>query len=107
MIDAIFASELAKDALYVPDAGVPVPVRVIRKSPDVDRGFGQSDVTVSTNVFEIRVSEIASPRAGDSLEMANPDGTVGGPAAEAFRVQGVPATRDPDRLVWTLDTHPI
>jgi hypothetical protein len=47
-------------------------------------------------MFELRASEVASPRQGDQL-------TVGG---DAFIVQGEPERRDPDRLVWFLDVRP-
>jgi ABC-type antimicrobial peptide transport system permease subunit len=50
-----------------------------------------------TATFELRASEVASPRPDDQL-------TLGG---ETFVVQGEPDRRDPDRLVWTLDTRPI
>jgi hypothetical protein len=45
--------------------------------------------------FEVRASEIASPRPGDQL-------AVGG---DTFIIQGELERRDPDRLVWSLDTR--
>lgn len=101
-LDAIFEGPLGKDALYVPAAGLPGAVRVIRKSPDEVIDLGRTDVAAKTNIFEVRVSEVADPRAGDRLEMG-----AGGPAAEAFEVQGTPLREDPDRLIWTLDTRPL
>jgi hypothetical protein len=47
--------------------------------------------------FEVRAREVANPRPGDQL-------TVGG---DNFVVQGEPERRDPDRLVWNLDTRPV
>jgi hypothetical protein len=44
-------------------------------------------------MFEVRVSEVASPRPGDQLIV---DG-------QTLVVQGEPERCDPDRLVWTLD----
>jgi hypothetical protein len=44
----------------------------------------------------VRVNEVASPRPGDQLAV---DG-------ETFVIQGEPARRDPDRLVWTVDVRP-
>jgi hypothetical protein len=49
-----------------------------------------------TTTFELRASEVTSPRPGDQL-------TLGG---DTFIVQGEPERRDPDRLVWTLDVRP-
>jgi hypothetical protein len=43
----------------------------------------------------VRASDVANPRQGDQL-------TAG---AESFIVQGEPERRDPDRLVWSLDTR--
>lgn len=101
-IDAIFEGPLGTDALYVPAAGVPVPVRVLRKSPDERIDFRPTEVAAETNVFELRVSEVPAPRKGDRLEMG-----AGGPGAEAFEIQAKPTRDDPDRLVWTLDTRPL
>ena len=71
------------------------PVRVIARRPDAIVGFGETRIHAETATFEVRASEIASPRPGDQL-------TVGG---ETFVVQGEPERRDPDRLVWTLDAR--
>ena len=95
-IDSLFADpHLAQDAVYTPAGGAPVPVRVIVRRPDVVSEFAGGRVAAVTAVFDLRVSEVATPRPGDRLEM---DG-------EAFLVQGEPR-RDAARLVWTLDTRP-
>jgi hypothetical protein len=75
---------------------VPVPVPVIARRPDTIVGFGEACIRAETATFEVRVSEVASPRPDDQL-------TVGG---ETFSVQGEPERRDPDRLVWTVDVRP-
>ena len=96
-IDTLFAdSHLARDAPYRPGGqGEGVQVRVVARQPDQVIGFGETRVHVATSVFDVRVSEVAEPKAGDTL-------TVDG---ETFVVQGEP-TRDRERLVWTLDTRP-
>ena len=91
-VDATFAA-FGIDAVYTPAGGEPVPVRVIARRPDTIVGFGETRIHAETATFEVRASEVASPRPGDQL-------TVGG---ETFVVQGEPERRDPDRLVWTLD----
>jgi hypothetical protein len=53
-------------------------------------------IHAETATFEVRPSEVASPRPGDQL-------TVG---SDTFVIQGEPERRDPDRLVWTLDARP-
>ena len=95
-VDATFAA-FGIDALYTPAGGEPVVVRVIARRPDTIVGFGDTRIHAETAMFEVRASEIASPRPGDQL-------TVG---SDAFVIQGEPERRDPDRLVWTIDTRPM
>jgi hypothetical protein len=94
-VDATFAA-FGIDAMYTPAGGEPVPVRVIARRPDTIVGFGETRIHAETVMFELRTSEVASPRPGDTL-------TVGG---ETFVIQGEPERRDPDQLVWTVDMRP-
>jgi hypothetical protein len=95
-VDVTFAA-FGIDAMYLPAGGDPVPVRVIARRPDTIVGFGETRVHAETATLEVRASEVANPRPDNQL-------TVDG---ETFVVQGEPERRDPDRLVWTLDTRPI
>ena len=95
-VDATFAA-FGINALYTPAGDQPVSVRVIARRPDTIVGFGETRIHAETATFEVRASDVASPRPGDQL-------TVGG---KTFVVQGEPERRDPDQLVWTLDTRPI
>jgi hypothetical protein len=94
-VDATFAA-FGMDAVYTPAVGDPVPVRVIARRPDTIVGFGESRIHAETATFEVRASEVASPRPADQL-------ILGG---DTFVVQGEPERRDPDRLVWTVDVRP-
>jgi hypothetical protein len=95
-IDALFSDpNIARDAVYTPASGIPFPVRIIERRPDVVSEFAGSRIASATALFDLRVSEVASPRPGDRIEL---DG-------EAFLIQGEPR-RDAARLVWTLDTRP-
>jgi hypothetical protein len=94
-VDATFAT-FGIDAVYTP-GGEPVSVRVIARRPDTIVGFGDTRIHVETATFEVRASEVPNPRPGDQL-------TVDG---QTFVVQGEPERRDPDQLVWTLDTRPV
>jgi hypothetical protein len=94
-VDATFAA-FGIDALYTPAGGEPVSVRVIARRPDTIVGFDETRIYAETASFEVRASEVASPRPDDQL-------IVGG---ETFVVQGQPERRDPDRLVWALDVCP-
>jgi hypothetical protein len=76
-VDATFAA-FGIDAVYTPAGSDPVPVRVIARRPDTIVGFGEASIHAETATFEVRASEVASPRSGDQL-------TVGG---ETFVVQG-------------------
>ena len=95
-VDATFAA-FGIDAVYTPAGGDPVGVRVIARRPDAIVGFAETRIHAETATFEVRANDVASPRPDDQL-------TIGG---ETFVVQGEPERRDPDRLVWTLDTRPI
>jgi hypothetical protein len=79
--------------LLVPQ--VKLPKRIIVRRPDTIVGFGETRIHAETATFELRASEVATPCPGDQL-------TVGG---ETFVIQGEPERRDPDQLVWSLDTR--
>ena len=96
-IDVLFGDpNLAREAVYrVQGTGDPVAIRVIARRPDQVFDFGDTRVHTETSLFDVRVSEVPSPRPGDTLEV---DG-------ETFVVQGEPV-RDSERLIWSLDTRP-
>jgi hypothetical protein len=95
-VDALFADpNLGRDAAWQPADGDPFPVRVIARRADAITGFGEARLWSETTRFDVRVSEVATPRPGDRLVLA----------AESFVVQGEPV-RDSERLVWTLDVRP-
>ena len=94
-VDTTFAP-FGINAVYTSAGGEPVPVRVIARRPDTIVGFSETRIHAETATFEVRGSEVASPRLGDLL-------TVSG---ETLVVQGEPERRDPDRLVWSLDVRP-
>jgi hypothetical protein len=95
-VDATFAA-FGIDAVYTPAGGEPVPVRVIARRPDTIVGFGETRIHAETATLELRASQVANPRPDDQVIV---DG-------QTFVLQGEPVRRDPDRLVWTLDTRPI
>ena len=93
-MDATFAA-FGVDAVYTPAGGEPVSVRVIARRPDTIVGFGDTRIHFETATFELRVSEVASPRPDDQLTVDGRD----------LHCSGRAERRDPDRLVWTLDTR--
>jgi len=95
MIDALFADPaLARTVLYTPVAGTARTIRAVIKSPD--RVIDVRDIAIHTPtlVVDVRVSDIATPQAGDTLTI----GTL------LYAVQGEPV-RDAENLVWTLDCY--
>jgi hypothetical protein len=93
-VDACF-EHLGVAAVYTPDGGAPLDIRAVARRPDEIVGFGDTRIHAETAVFDVRVSEVGIPRPGDRL-------TVEG---VAYVIQGEPV-RDPERLVWTLETYP-
>lgn len=93
-IDTIFRDgNIAEDALWrAGGLGSGQAVRIVRKSPDEVVGFGASRAVMATMLIDVRVSEVASPVAGDSVEI---DG-------ELFDILGTPV-RDGLGLVWTCE----
>lgn len=90
-IDMIFNDpNMAADALWQGN-----PVKVMRRSPDGIRDFGQGRISSATTVVDVRVSEVALPAKGDQVSIG----------AEHFIVQGTPQ-RDMERLVWSCDLRP-
>lgn len=95
--DVIFADpHLARNAVYRPGGvGDGIPVRVMRRQPDRIEGLGETRIASSTAILDVRVSEVAEPAAGDTLELEG----------RTVVVQGTPLL-DAEGLVWTLDTRP-
>lgn len=94
-IDAVFAA-FGIDALYVPQSGPSVSVRVVSKHRDETIAFDMTRISSTTRVFEMRRSEPVTPAEGDTLVIGD----------NSYVIQGEPVSFDVDRLVWTLDTRP-
>lgn len=101
-INDLFADpNLSRDALWREEGrGAGIPVRVIVRRGDRVRGFGETRVIAETAIFEVRVSEIAAPASGDTIEI--PGSSPG--TDDAYVVQGAPV-RDPERLVWIVEAY--
>lgn len=94
--DAIFAdAHMAADAVYTPDGGAPVTVRVILARPDERADWRDTTIVSATAMVSVRVSEVAAPAVGDTF-------AIGG---STYTVQGVPE-RDPRNLVWRIEARP-
>ena len=86
---------IARDAVYIPEGGVPALVRVVTRRADDITSFGEARLWSETTRVDLRVAEVPAPRPGDRIEI---DG-------EAFLIQGEPV-RDRERLVWTVALRP-
>jgi hypothetical protein len=87
---------MGRDAVYVAEGGAPVIVRVVARRADAVTAFGDARLWSETTRIDLRVAEVPIPRPGDRIEI---DG-------DAFLIQGEPV-RDRERLVWTVELHPV
>lgn len=96
-IDALFADlNLARDAVYRAGGADPaVPVRAIPRRPDRVDEFGETRIVAGAVMIDVRVSEVAAPAEGDTIQA---EGTV-------YIIQGEPIA-DAERLVWTIEVRP-
>lgn len=95
-VGLLFADpNIGGDAVYTPEGGTPMPVRIIARRADEVTGFGDARLWSETTRIDLRVAEVPNPRPGDRLGI---DGN-------AFIIQGEPV-RDRERLVWTVDLRP-
>lgn len=90
-VDAMFG-RLGMAATYRPVIGDTVLVTVIPKRPDEYIGLGASTLHSETVLFDVRVSEVQTPKESDIFTYLGTD----------YRVIGEPR-RDIHRLVWTME----
>ena len=86
----------AIDATYTPVAGSPLAIKVIPSEEDelVDAPGITSRIQTETNLFDVRVSEVATPGKNDSLVV---DGT-------SYTVAST-TQKDARKLIWRLDVR--
>jgi hypothetical protein len=95
-LNALFADgNIARDAVYIPEGGAPLLVRVVTRRADEVTSFSDARLWSETTRIDLRVGEVTNPRPGDRVEIEG----------EAFLIQGEPV-RDRERLVWTVNLRP-
>ncbi len=87
---------MGEDATYTPASGDPITIKVMPRRPDEILDIGDTMIVTGTNVFELRVADIAAPAENDTITFKG----------KSYIVQGEPQARDSDRLIWTLNTRP-
>lgn len=94
-VRTLFAnSDLARDAVYIPQLGGNSPVRVIVRAPDVFANVGESVIDLPTLVLEVQVAECPDPAPGDKFLIGK----------NTYVVQGEPR-RDAEQLTWQVDLY--
>lgn len=90
-IDLIFTDgNIGEDALWrAGGSGPAFNVRIIRNAPDETVRFGSSRAILPTVIIAVRVSDVAQPAAGDTVEIAD----------TRFEIIAEP-TKDRAGLVW-------
>ena len=95
-VGTLFADpNIGRDAVYTPEGGAPVLVRVVARRADAVTDFGDARIWSETTRVDLQVAEVANARPGDRIEIEG----------DAFLIQGEPV-RDRERLVWTVDLRP-
>ena len=99
-VDALFADRnIGEDALWrTGGLGDGIAARVIRKSPDKIVGFGDSRAVMPSVLIDVRVSEIAMPAIGDTVEIPG----SGSGTSTTFEIIAEPVS-DSLNLVWTCE----
>lgn len=93
MVEDLFSSVLAVDAAYSYGAGPSSPVRAIIRTGIGDSTLFDRSAITETIIIDLRVSEVAAPEDGDTVEHG---GMI-------YTITGHPR-RSADRLVWVCET---
>lgn len=102
-LEAQFEAPGSAAALYVPATGPLVATRTIRSQPDQSVAFGNGQVVLASNQFEVMRSAVAAPVEGDAIQLVDADGwpLPGG----HFRISAEPML-DLEGLSWTCAAEP-
>ena len=90
-VDSLFG-KLGVAAIFQPRIGANVAVTIIPKRPDEIIGLAQNDLATEVTLFDVRVTEVAEPKAEDVIFFQGTE----------YRIIGEPR-RDIHRLIWTME----
>jgi hypothetical protein len=95
-LDLLFADpNLAHEAWYRDSEGQFTRIRIIPRRNDDVTTFGAARLVSEIFRFEVRVSELPTPRPDEQILFGE----------ETFLIQGEPL-RDRERLIWTIEATP-
>lgn len=96
-LDGLFADpNLSVEIWHRDSEGQFTRARGILRRPDEITEFGSARLLSDTARIDVRVVDIPNPRPQEQILIGE----------ETFRIQGEPR-RDRERLVWTLELHPM
>jgi hypothetical protein len=72
--------------------GAAVPVRLIRRNPDIREDFGASRIQTTSHLADVQAAELPNPEQGGRI-------TIG---SEIYRISAPPQA-DRERLIWSLE----
>ncbi len=88
-------NRLGVDAVYLPnDGGDPINIKIIAKQPDEVFGVADTKVHSESNIFDVKVADILTPRAGDQIQIGS----------DTFTIHGEPS-KDLHGRIWKLETY--
>ena len=92
-LDLLFADpNLAHEAWHRDSEGQMTGIRIIPRRNDDVTAFGSARLVSDTFRFDVRVSDLPTPRPDDQILFGE----------ESFLIQGEPL-RDRERLIWTIE----
>lgn len=105
-LDAIFMAPGSEAAEHISVFGVRTTgVRIIRGRNDQMARLGDGQIITGTHRIEIRKSQVADPREGDTLIVGRIEDDVFVPAEE-LTLTGEPMGDD-ENLTWTIGAEPV
>lgn len=92
-VNSLF-NRLGVQAVYTPNGGDSKNIQIIPKLPDEVFDVAKSHIHTETSVFDVRVLDVTSPKAGDTI-------TLNG---ATYTLQGEP-TKDLHGMYWRVEAY--
>lgn len=92
-VNSLF-NRLGVQAVYTPNGGGAKNIRVIPKIPDEVFDVAKSHIHTETSVFDVRISDVTSPKAGDIITLNS----------VTYTLQGE-STKDLHGIYWRVEAY--